>query len=193
MMRKIGFWLLASVLLTFCSACGDDSPSGDPTDYGISFPKSYVVDYHVKAKDFAHASEVATLRVLYYDESGTIQQLDGVGEEWTKQVRFTVGDNTKIGLRAEWVLKSKEEIAAAAQDSYNLGLDISSLYDCEKNNGTIVTSSFYSKQNVGTTGGDTPKSKLLEMTANPYSSFLYIFKKLDSGGFYGEESSFPAS
>ncbi|MBR4390410.1 MAG: hypothetical protein IKT00_14725 [Prevotella sp.] len=188
-MKKIFSFVLMALLSMFTIACGDDDPTGNPDDYGMSFPKSYVVDYHVKANDFDNTSDVAGLRVKYYDANGNIQQEDLTTGEWTKQVAFTIGEETKIGMRAEWVLKSHEEINAAEKDEYDLTLDITSLYVCEKRNGTTVTSTFFSKQNVFT-NGKVSKDKLLELTGNPHSSFLFVFKTLDNGAVISSEESF---
>lgn len=188
-MKKIFSFLLLGVLSMFIAACGDDEPTGNPDDYGMSFPKSYVVDYHVKANDFDNTSEVATLRVKYYDNNGNLQEEDLTSGEWTRQVAFSINDGTKIGLRAEWVLKTHEEIEAAEKDRYDLTLDLTSLYVCEKRNGSTVTSTFFSKQNVFTTG-EVEKEKLLELTGNPHSSFLFVFKKLDNGECFATEESF---
>ena len=46
------------------------------------------------------------------DANGNIVTEEVTEQEWNKHVDFNVGADTRIGLRAEWVLKSKEEIAA---------------------------------------------------------------------------------
>ncbi len=188
-MKKNFSFLFVGIFAMFSVGCGDDDPTGTPDDYGISFPKSYAVDYHVKANDIANTSEVATLHVKYYDADGTIHEEDINSEEWIKKVTFTIGTETKIGMRVEWVLKSHEEIEATEKDEYDLGIDLTSLYVCEKRNGATITSTFFSKQNVLTTG-KVSKEKLLELTGNPYSSYLYVFKTLRDGSVISTEESF---
>lgn len=189
-MKKIGFFLLTICILSLCVACGDDEITGSPSDFSPSLPKTYKVDYRVKADAISKTSEVASLRVRYYDANGNIVTEEVTEQEWNKHVDFNVGADTRIGLRAEWVLKSKEEIAAVEEKEYDMTINIASLYDCVRNDGTVITSSFLSKQNVGTTG-KMSKEKLLELTGNPYCSFLFVFKKLDNGQFFSAEESFP--
>ena len=190
-MKQSGFFLLALCFLPLCMACGDDEITGSPIDFSSSIPKTYKVDFRVQAPAINKTADVASLKVRYYDANGNIITEEVTTPEWNKHVEFNVGVDTKIGLRAEWVLKSKEEITAAEEDEYDLTLNINSLYDCVKNDGSVVTSSFFSKQNVGTTG-KMAKATILELTGNPYTSFLFVFKKLDNGQFYSSEESFPS-
>ena len=189
---KISLLFALVAMLTACG--GDDEPSGTPDDYRMGFITDYDVNLRVKVTDPDAVKDIATLTVRYYDQAGNMQKEIVTGAEWNKNVKYTVGDNLKIGLCAEWTLRTKEEIQAAPKTAYDLGVDITSLYIGTKTNGDKVESTFFSKQNVGISGGAKNKESLIALKESGkriYSSFLFIYKKLSNGGIYAEESNFP--
>ena len=191
-MKIIKYPLFFAFLILFV-ACGDDNkPSGDPDDYRMGYITDYDVNLRVKVTDPDALKDVATLTVRYYDANGNMQKETVTGSEWNKNVKYHVTGDLKIGLRADWHLLEPEAILAAAKTAYDLGVDITSLYTGTRTNGDKVESTFFSKQNVGTTAGAITKEALSTMTdPKIYSSFLFIFHKLSDGTIFSEEGNFP--